>query len=200
MSLINKIFLWLGIVSFGFILGWIVAKNTSFIKKQEDVKASVVVQNMEKVLKMVSIEANMSELYTYKDYYSFDISPLRKEAILKVNAKVSAGFDIKKIKYVIDSSKRTVTFSNIPKAELLSIDHTLDYSDIDQGLFNSFTNEDYNHINTNAKEYIRITALNKGILKEAEAQKNEMLDMLKLVLMGMGYELVWSDTPKKLAQ
>jgi hypothetical protein len=192
MSLINKIFLWLGIVSFGFILGWIVAKNTSFIKKQEDVKASVVVQNMEKV--------NMSELYTYKDYYSFDISPLRKEANLKVNAKVSAGFDIKKIKYVIDSSKRTVIFSNIPKAELLSIDHTLDYSDIDQGLFNSFTNEDYNHINTNAKEYIRITALNKGILKEAEAQKNEMLDMLKLVLMGMGYELVWSDTPKKLAQ
>jgi hypothetical protein len=200
MSWINRIFIWLGIVTFGFILGWVVAKNTSFFSKNQKIASSVVVENMEKVLKLVSIEANVSELYKYQDYYTYDISFLRKKALLRVNAKVLAGFDLKKVNYKIDTIKRQVVISDLPSAELLSIDHTLDYYDIDQGLFNSFTNQDYNHINANAKEFIRKTTLQKGILKEAETRKTEMLSTLKLVLQGIGYDLVLPDGQKNLLQ
>jgi hypothetical protein len=38
--------------------------------------------------------------------------------------------------------------------ELISLDHTLDYYDISEGTFNSFSAEDYNKINNDVKEHI----------------------------------------------
>lgn len=180
----------IGIVVLGFVAGWFIGKNTSFFSPKSDVSSSVVIENIEKVLKLTTIESTMSELYKYQDYYSFDLSPFRKKALLRVNAKVAAGYDFKKFNMKVDSSKKQVILTGFPSPEILSIDHNLDYFDLEQGMFNSFTNEDYNHINTNAKEYIRKVALNKGLLTEAENHKKELIDLWTLMLRGMGYELV----------
>ena len=69
----------------------------SFSKKYESVKADVIIEQMREVAKMVSVEVNVSEMYNHKEYYSWDISPLRKSALVRVNAKVMAGFDLDKM-------------------------------------------------------------------------------------------------------
>ncbi|HMP31652.1 MAG TPA: DUF4230 domain-containing protein, partial [Saprospiraceae bacterium] len=176
-------------VALGFIGGWLIGKKSTWFTKNTTSSASLVVESVEKVLKLVAIEANLSELYKYQDYYSYDISFLRKKAILRVNAKVSVGFDLKKIKITVDSINKKVTINELPNAEILSIDHNLDYFDIEQGIFNRFESADYNHINTNAKEYIRKVALNKNIVDQANAQKNEVMTILLNMVKGMGYEL-----------
>jgi hypothetical protein len=187
---IYKILAVLGIVALGFFVGWFYGKKSSFFTKTDEVKSSVVVENIEKVFKLVAVEANLSELYQYKDYYTYDFSFLRKKAILRVNAKVSVGYDLKKLNIQVDSTKKVVTINELPPAEILSIDHNLDYYDIEQGLFNSFESADYNHINANAKEYIRKVALNKNIVAEATTQKEEVLSIIKNMVRGMGYEFV----------
>ena len=109
--------------------------------------------------------------------------------MLRVNAKVAAGYDFDKITITVDSTMGKVVIANMPKAEILAIDHTLDYYDIEQGLFNSFTSDDYNHINNNAKEYIKNVALQSGVIEKANEQKKEMIDMWRTILDGMGYKL-----------
>lgn len=190
--MIKKVYLILaiiGVMALSLILGWLWGKSSQLFENQQHVSASVVIEKMEKVLKLVTVEATLSEIYNYKDFYSYDISPLRKKAMVRINAKVAAGYDFDKIKITVDSSAGKVIIANMPKAELLSVDHTLDYYDIEQGLFNSFTPEDYNHINANAKEYIKKIALESNILEKATEQKKEMIDLWKTVLAGMGYKL-----------
>ncbi|MBK9982670.1 MAG: DUF4230 domain-containing protein [Saprospiraceae bacterium] len=44
--------------------------------------------------------------------------------------------------------------SGMPPAEILSVDHDLDYYDLSEGFFNSFSTEDYNKINADAKDFV----------------------------------------------
>ncbi|HMT00661.1 MAG TPA: DUF4230 domain-containing protein, partial [Saprospiraceae bacterium] len=78
----------------------------------------------------------------------------------------------------------------IPKVEILSVDHSLDYFDVEEGVFNSFAPEDYNKINANAKAYITKVAANDEVLKQAALQENVMIDMMKAMAQSMGYTLV----------
>jgi len=188
----------IGIVAISLLLGWILGKRSQLFAKNESITASVVVEKMEKVMKLATIEATLSEIYKYEDYYSFDISFFRKKALLRVSAKVLAGYDMNKLKFTLDTLNRKVIIEGIPDAEILSIDHTLDYYDIDEGFFNSFDPKTYNHINSNAKEYIRKVALNSGVLTEAHSKKDEMIEMWAAVLTGIGYEVEIKKAPAEI--
>lgn len=179
----------IGLIAIGLVVGWVFGKKSQLFEPKVKESTSVVIEKMQKVLKLVTVEATISEIYNYKDFYSYDVFPLRKKAMLRVNAKVSAGYDFDKISITVDSMRGSVIIANMPKAEILSVDHTLDYYDIEQGLFNSFTSDDYNHINNNAKDYIRKVAMESSVLETAAEQKKDMIDMWRTILEGMGYKL-----------
>jgi hypothetical protein len=80
--------------------------------------------------------------------------------------------------------------SGLPKPQILSIDHTLDYYDISEGLFSSFSPEDYTRINQRAKDLIRDSALRSNLLSEADAQGAKMLDLMRFMIEGAGWKLV----------
>ena len=120
---------------------------------------------------------------------TWDISPLRKKALVRINAKILAGFDFEKMAITIDSINNKVLITYIPPSEILAIDHNLDYYDITEGTFNSFDAEDYNKINHKAKKIIEEKAISSNILAKADAHKEEMIDMLRILLQAMGYEL-----------
>ena len=171
------------------ILAWWIGFKTSFIKKYESETSTVMLDRIEKVFKLVAVEGNVSEIYDYKDYYNFDISPFRKKALLRVTAKVSAGFDFEKLEIEVDDNSKAIIIKNIPNAEILSIDHDLDYYDITQGTFNRFSNEDYNTINARAKSYIAEKAKDSGLISSAEEQKQELLEMLRLLVSAGGWQM-----------
>ena len=164
-------------------------KSNLFEKKVEE-SSTVLLNRIEKVMKLVTVEGHISEMYSYKDHRSFDLSPFRKKALLRVNAKASIGYDFEKVKLTVDQKSRTITIDDFPEPEVLSIDHDLDYYDITQGTFNTFTNEDYNKINKRAKDYVETLAGEGDLIESAKEQKEELIATIRLLLDGMGWKLV----------
>lgn len=189
MSNFQKYGWYLSMIFLSVLIGLYFGKNFFSPQIKAEEKSSVVIEKIEKVFKLITVETNVSELYQYKDYYSYDWSFLRKKAILRVNAKISAGYDIKKLNIKVDSKAKKIILSKLPKVEILSVDHNLDYYDVEEGVFNNFTPEDYNHINKNAKDYVTKVSNNTEILKKASEQEQTLLEMLETMARGMGYEL-----------
>ena len=158
-----------------------------------ETSSEVIMERLEKVNKLVTLDAYYSEVYDYKDYYYYDFSPFRKKALIRIKAKVSVGYNFETINMKADEGNKTVSIYDFPPPEILSIDHDLDYYDLTQGTFNSFSEEDYNKMNKNAKDFIREKANDKDIFKEADAQKDELLEMFDWMLKAAGWKLVVED-------
>jgi len=188
MRWIVKLLLVLLLIAGGLIAGLYWGSQVGTPKAEEN--TSVVVEKIEKVAKLITVETHLSEIYSYKDYYNYDWSWLRKKALLRVNAKVSAGYDLKKLNIKVDSKAKTIHIGPMPQVEILAVDHSLDYFNIEEGVFNSFTPQDYNKINANAKDYIKKIAGQNEVLQQAAAQENTMIEMMATMARGMGYTLV----------
>ncbi len=168
---------------------WWMGFKSSVFKRHQEENATVILNKIEKVVKLVAVEGNISEIYDYKDYVSFDISPFRKKALVRVNAKVSAGYNFEQLKIDVNDELKVIRLSDFPDAEILSIDHDLDYYDIQQGTFNTFSTEDYNKINARAKEYVASKAQESGLLESAGEQKQELLEMIRFLIESGGWRL-----------
>ena len=163
------------------------------VEKTED--SSVLLQRIENVSKLVTVEGYFAEVYDYKDYKWYDFSFLSKKALIRVKAKVSAGYDMSKMKIAMNPDTRVVHISNLPEPTILSIDEDLDYYDVNQGMFNSFTAEDYTKLNQNAKEYIRTQAQKSGLIESARTQGNKMLDVIRMMSESMGWKVEMEGSP-----
>lgn len=152
--------------------------------------AVVLAQEISTVLKLVAVEGRFSEIYDYRDYWGWDVTPLRKKALLRVDAKVSVGFDLENLRVEVDESQRTIFVQKSSFPEILSIDHELKYYDISQGAFNAFSSADYNRLNQKAKNIIFQAAHKDGSLFiEAQNQFDEGLLGFKAGLNAMGWKL-----------
>lgn len=166
------------------------SKFSGMWEKQSEEKADVLLTQVRAACKLITAEGFFSEIYNYKDYYRFDISPLRKKALMRVKAKVSLGYDFEQLSINALPDQQKVVISNIPEIEVLSIDHTIDYYDITQGTFNNFSPEDYNTLNQRAKSFIRQHALDSRLLEEAEKQGEDVFDLIRSIVESAGWELV----------
>lgn len=169
---------------------WYAGFKYNFVNNKKETSVNIVLEKMEKVFKLVTVEGYLSEIYNHKDYYNWDISFFRKTALVRVNAKVLAGYDFEKAIFTIDEDSKTIRIDDFPEAEILSLEHDLDYYDISQGSFNTFSNDDYNEINKSVKEYARAKAIDSKLLKSAENQKDEIMDMLKTVIEATGWKVI----------
>jgi hypothetical protein len=117
---------------------------------------------------------------------------------MRVKAKVSVGFDLNNLKFDLDKETWTLYIRNVPiEPEIISIDHQIDYYDISQGSFNSFSEKDYNKIQKNAKEMIAKKAATGELMIRAKKQGLEILDLIKFMAEGAGWKVeVESLTPK----
>lgn len=162
-------------------------------QKTEATKASeqsvVLLEKIKSVTKLVTVEGFFSEMYDYRDYWGYDFSPFRKKALVRIKAKVSVGYDLTQMQVEALTEQRKIVLSQLPDPEILSIDHDLDYYDITQGTFNQFSPEDYNKINAKAKDKIKEQALASDLFLKAEEQSNQLLEIIKFMVEGAGWEL-----------
>jgi len=179
--MIRKLFIGLGIVAV-FALGIVATRyfyESRMVKSEE--KSDVVLERVKKVAKLITVEGYFSEVYDYKDYWGYDYSIFRKKALVRVRAKVSVGYDLNEMKMDANPQTKTITVSNLPAPSILSIDHDLDYYDISQGTFNTFTEADYNKINANAKKYIEQKVQESDLMEVARKEGNQALDLMKFI-------------------
>jgi hypothetical protein len=171
-------------------LGWWLGRKSNQSNRVGKESSTLIMEKIKKVSKLVTVEGYISEIYAYEEYQKYDWPILRKKALIRVSGRVSVGYDFNRASLEIDEDAKVVYFKSIPEAELLSIEHDLDYYDIQEGMFNKFTTEDYNRMNRHAKDVIRKSAIKSGLMEAAEEQKTEFFETISLILQGFGYELI----------
>ena len=152
-------------------------------------QSEVMIEKVKTVAKLVTVEGYFSEVYKYEDYWNYDYSMFRKKALIRVKAKVSIGYDLSKMGIEALPEQKKIILSNLPDPQIISIDHDLDYYDITEGTFNTFTEADYTMMNRNAKEEIRKTVMNSDLFLTAEKQGNQMLDLIRFMVEGADWTL-----------
>ena len=84
--------------------------NDIFNKKDNSsVDSTIVIEKIQKVLKIVTVEGNFSELMKYQDFDYIDFPGFRKDAIVRVNAKVSIGYNLNNLKVSTDETEKIIT-------------------------------------------------------------------------------------------
>lgn len=153
--------------------------------------SQILLERIKTVAKVIAVEGWFSEIYTHEDYYNFDISPFRKKALLRVKAKVSVGYDLEGMSLDADDTAMTITIGNVPDPQILSIDHEVDYYDIQEGTFNTFSRREFNELNKRAKNFIEEKAKDDGLglFQAAEEQKMNMLETIEMIAETAGYEV-----------
>ena len=176
-------------------MNWYYKKTSATVEEQ----STVLLEKIKKVTKLITVEGYFSEIYDHKDYYYYDISPFRKKALLRVKAKVSVGYDLGNMKIDALPAEKKIVISQLPDPEVLSIDHEVDFYDLQQGTFNGFTAKDYTALNKKAKEYIEKSAIDSELLNTAKEQANTTLELIEFIVEGAGWtvEIVPSELKNK---
>lgn len=178
------------ILALAFLAGILLTRwyfNLGNAKRQE--QATLLMERIKSVTQLVVLEGYFSEIYTYQDYYGFDLSFFRKKALIRVKARVSVGFDLDKLNIHADTRTKTLKMSVIPDPEILSIDHNLDYYDIQEGVFNSFSEEDYTRLNQKAKDYVRKLAMDSDLFTKALQRREDIYNTIRFLTGSMGWNL-----------
>lgn len=176
-----------------FLANWYSARQAKSESRAESV---VLLEKVKKVMKLVTIEGAYNETYDEKNikkvtlYLPFPtVWGFSKKAMMQVKGKVLVGYDMEQIKIEADSLNRVLTLSNLPHAEVLAIDADISFKDISESYFNSFTPEDYTQLNTNAKNALKDKAIQEKLLEEAEKQGNQLFEVVKYMVNGVGWEV-----------
>lgn len=181
-----------GLFGLGFWVARSWYKAPEKVKTEED--ATVVLEKIKNVAKLVTVEGYFSELYNYKDYYAYDWWIFRKKALVRVKARVSAGFDLTRLSFEVLPERNLIVIRNIPDtAQIISIDHQMDYYDISEGTFNSFSEADYNKIHKDARAFIERKAVESDLLERAAAQGIGMLDVIRFMAESAGWQVQLGD-------
>jgi len=196
-----RLIFWILLALAAFALGWWASRSLRLPGLSQPVteeEGQLLLERIQQVAQLVTVEGYINEVYSYKDYVGYDIGLFQKKALLRVRAKVSVGYDLDRVSWELRPDTRTVALSGLPEPEILSIDHELDYYDISEGVFNTFDEADYNRLQHNAKTFIREKAEQSPLLDAARKQGQELLETIRMMVEGAGWQLEVEGQPVSL--
>ncbi len=154
---------------------------------------ALIQEQIKNVGKLVVTEGHFAEVLTYKDKKETYIPGLTfdKKALVVINADVTVGFDLSKVKYDVDAATKTVTIVSIPEEEI-KIPPDIKYYDTESSTFNEFTGEDYNKINKLAKENLAKKIEKSSLKTNAKNRLISELSKILIVTNSMGWTLKYN--------
>ena len=159
--------------------------------------ATILLERIEKVFKVVMAEGYFTEIFDYKDdkpfLYLFKNS---KKALVIAKAKVLVGFDFGKMRFHIDETTQKLVIDYFPEPEVLSIDTDYKFYDIENGIWNRFNHEDYTNLLVDAKQAMNDKALSGDLPRIANNQIQFMMYQLA-ASMDWGIEMQLAETNRK---
>ncbi len=161
-----------------------------------DEKQHVLLERIKKVAKLVTVEGEYTATNEYNDYFWTNISIFGKKMIINTKAKIFVGYDLKKATFEADSIKKIIRVSNLPKSEVLALEHDIEIPFKHEGLFNGFSSEELTAINFVVKKRLREPAVVDTLLRQAEAEGIATLDIIRVLVEqgGWSFEIVRDST------
>lgn len=148
----------------------------------------ILLERIEKVFKVVMAEGYFSEIYNYQDqkkilYLLND----PKKAMVIARSKVLVGFDFAKVRLrASENGERKLIIDSFPEPEVLSIDTDYKFYDIQAGILNHFSGDDYTQILDEAKQAMNERAMQSDLPKIAN---NQIQYMMYQLANSMGWQL-----------
>lgn len=151
----------------------------------------VLMEKIRSVCKLVTVEGDFSEIYHYENIQKKWLKLLlgKKSALVLIDAKAHIGFDLSKLHMDADVKSKTITLSNFPKPELLTIETDFKYYDKREGWANPFTASDLTEINKEAKQHIVEKIPESGLYREASKQALESIMMMEKLVETINWKL-----------
>ncbi len=165
-------------------------------KKRELVEhqSTVILDRIKSVCKLVSVEGDFAEIYRYENIKEGFMNFLssKKKALVVINAKAQVGYDLKKLKLAADTERKRIVLSEFPEPEVLSIEPDIQFYDIKNGLFNSFSSDDLTQLNQKAKTHIREKIPESGLLDTAKKEALQAVLLIEKIVETIGWKLDYS--------
>ncbi|RKN79394.1 DUF4230 domain-containing protein [Ulvibacterium marinum] len=202
----NILEIFLGLVLGAIMMYWIF----SFFRKKKSKElthhqSTVLLEKIKSVCKLISVEGDFAEIYKYENTKERFMSLVssKKKALIVINAKAQIGYDLQKVLMHSDTAKKKIILTNFPQPEVLSIEPELEFYDIKNGLFNSFTPDDLTSLNQEAKKHIKEKIPESGLMETAKREALEAVLLIEKIVETIGWTLDYSaleisDEQKKL--
>ena len=165
-------------------------------KVHSSITQEALLQKVQKVFKLVTVEGSFLEIYDYQDFYYYDWAPFRKKALVKVQSEVSLGYDLDQLHIEIDEQERIVMIRNIPGPTILSMDVRPSFYDLQEGAFNSFGPKDHNKLMKDIRAMVERDVWESRLSQQAQEQMHEMLSLLSDLLRNQGWSVQWDHMTK----
>lgn len=180
------------LVGFGVFYVWNFKKQ----KVKKEIQASVLLEQIKKVCKLISVEGDFQEMIDTREEksYFFDLLTQRKKALLIVKAKAHVGYDLTKLKINMDKETKTISLSNFPEPEIIALETDITYYDISNQIFNKYKEEDLTELQRKAKKMMQEKVLESKLPIIAQHQAEEIISLLKSSSSMLG----WSFNEEKL--
>lgn len=185
----------LGLVLGAILMYWVY--NIFTKKKRKELtqhQSTVILDKIKRVCKLVSVEGDFAEIYRYENIKDgfMNILSSKKKALVVINAKAQVGYDLKKIRLAANTAKKKVILTEFPEPEVLSIEPDIQFYDVKNGLFNSFSPEDLTEINQNAKQHIREKIPESGLIETAKNEALQAVLLMESIVQTIGWTLDYS--------
>ncbi len=160
-------------------------------KELTEVQSHVLLEKIKSVCKLISVEGDFAEIYRYENTKEHFLSLIssKKKALIVINAKAQIGYDLKKIILNADTNNKKIVLTSFPQPEILSIEPELDFYDIKNGMFNSFTPDDLTVLNKEAKEHILEKIPESGLMETARSEALEAILLIESIVETIGWKL-----------
>lgn len=148
----------------------------------------LLLERIEKVFKVVMAEGYFSEIYNYQDQKKIlYVLNDPKKAMVIAKSKVLVGFDFAKVRFrTPDNTDRKLIIESFPEPEVLSVDTDYTFYDIQAGILNHFSGDDYTQILDEAKRAMNERAMQSDLPKIAN---NQIQYMMYQLASSMGWQL-----------
>ena len=185
----------LGLILGAIIMYWVYSlfrkkKNKEITEEQ----STVILNKIRSVCKLVSVEGDFAEIYHYENTKDSFMSLLRskKKALIVIKAKAQIGYDLNKLDLKADNDNKRIMLNHFPEPEILSIEPDLQFYDIKNGIFNSFSPTDLTNPNQEAKEHIRKKIPESGLMETARREALQAVLVVEKIVETIGWTLDYS--------
>ncbi len=149
-------------------------------------KQHILLERVKMVSKLITVQGDYVVNNFYQDEEWWGSS---STLTMTTRGRVSVGYDLKKATFEADSVKKIIRVKNLPKAEILAIEHDSEYNTISYGLWNKLEPVDFDEIDDVIKKKLRDSLSTAPIIQEAENQGIETLEIIKVLVEQGGWTL-----------
>ena len=185
----------LGLILGAILMYWVYSlfrkKKSKEITQQQ---STVILNKIRSVCKLVSVEGDFAEIYHYENTKDRFMSLFRskKKALIVIKAKAHIGYDLNKLNMRADNDRKRIILSHFPEPEVLSIEPDLQFYDIKNGIFNSFSPTDLTNLNQEAKEHIKQKIPESGLMETAKNEAMQAVMVVEKIVETIGWTLDYS--------